>query len=104
MQRIGTKRALTSPCSSRSATSEPTPMPIAKSASISVTTCSFAKSTSLANTGSPETTVAPNSQNHDTARIGSNNVARRHVTDDVDRVVQQARARRIAAEEGAGGI
>ena len=89
----GTKRALTSPCSSRSASIEPRPTPTANSASISVTTCSLANSTSLANTGSPDTTVAPNSQNHEIASIGSSSAGRaRHVPDDGDRVVEQAAA------------
>ena len=52
------------------------PTPIAKSASIIVTTCSLAKSTSLASTGRPETTVAPKSQNHEMARIGSSSSGR----------------------------
>ncbi len=76
MAATGTKRALTSPCSTRSAAIDPTPTPTAKRASIIVTTCSLAKSTSLANAGSPDTTVAPNNQNQDTARIGSSNAGR----------------------------
>ncbi len=102
---IGTYRALTSPWSSRSATIEPTPTPTAKSASISVTTCSLAKRTSLANAGSPDTTVAPNSQNQDTARIG-NNSAGRDVTCPTTAIVSRRRCGRGAsgAEDGAGGI
>ena len=73
---IGTNRALTSPCSSFSARIEPRPTPIANSASIIVTTCSLAKRTSFANTGRPETTIRPNSQNHDVARIGSSRLGR----------------------------
>ena len=67
----GTKRPLTSPCSSFSARIDPAPTPIAKSASIIVTTCSLAKSTSFANTGNPETTMNAKSQNQEVARIGS---------------------------------
>ena len=52
-------------------------MPMANSASISVTTCSLANSTSLASTGSPDTMVAPTSQNQEIARIGSRSAGRR---------------------------
>ena len=77
------------------------PTPTAKSASIIVTTCSFAKSTSLANTGRPDTTMNAKSQNQDVARIGSSSCGRvRHVTDDGDRVVEQTRTRRLAMYEG----
>ena len=68
-------------------------MPIAKSASISVTTCSSANSTSFAKTGRPDTSVPPINQNHDSASTGRNSSSRDATCcDDVDRVVQQARA------------
>ena len=79
-------------------------MPMAKSASISVTTCSLANSTSFANTGRPDTSVRaeqpePREREHRQEQL----VARRHVLDDVDRVVEQARARRRVAERGGAG-
>ncbi len=78
------------------------PTPTAKSASISVTTCSLANSTSLASVGSPETIVAPNSQNHEIARIGIRS-ARRLTTCTTTDTESRIKCGRVAPRSGAGG-